>query len=33
MLASNVDPDQTPLYEASDLGLDCLLLTILLVSR
>ena len=29
----NVDPDQTPHYVASDLGLHCLSMTLLQVSR
>ena len=33
MLANNVDPDQTPHYVASNLGLPCLLMTLLRVSR
>ena len=33
LLANNVDPDQTPHYVASDLGLHCLLMTLLWVSR
>ena len=33
MLANNVDPDQTPHYVASDLGLHCLPMTLLRVSR
>ena len=28
MLANNVDPDQTPHYVASDLGLHCLPMTL-----
>ena len=32
LLANNVDPDQTP-HVASDLGLHCLSITILRVSR
>ena len=32
-LANTVDPDQTPHYVASDLGLHCLPITLLLVSR
>ena len=32
LLAKNVDPDQTTHYVASDLGLQCLLMTLLLVS-
>ena len=33
MLANTVDPDQMPHYVASDLGLHCLPMTLLLVSR
>ena len=33
LLPDNVDPDQTPHYVVSDLGLRCLSMTILLVSR
>ena len=33
LLANNVDPDQTPRYVASDLGLHCLPMTLLRVSR
>ena len=33
LLASNVGPDQKPHYVASDLGLHCLPMTILWVSR
>ena len=33
LLAKNVDPDQTPHYVASDLGLHCLPMTLLQVSR
>ena len=33
LLANNVDPDQTPHYVASDLGLHCLAITLLRVSR
>ena len=33
MLAHNVDPDQTPCYVASDLGLHCLPMAHLMVSR
>ena len=33
MLANNVDPDQMPHYVASDLGLHCLSVTLLQVSR
>ena len=33
LLANNVDPDQTPHYVASDLGLHCLPLTLLRASR
>ena len=33
MLAITVDPDQTPHYVASDLGLHCLPMTILRVSE
>ena len=33
MVANNVDPDQTPHDVASDLGLHCLSLTLLRVSR
>ena len=33
LLANNVDPDQTPHYVASDLGLHCLLMALLWVSR
>ena len=33
MLANNVDPDQMPHYVASDLGLHCLPMTLLRVSR
>ena len=33
MLANNVDPDQMPHYVASDLGLHCLPMTVLRVSR
>ena len=29
LLANTVDPDQTPLYVASDLGLHCLPMTLL----
>ena len=29
LLANNEDPDQTPHYVASDLGLHCLLMTLL----
>ena len=32
MLANNVDPGQMPHYGASDLGLHCLLMTLLRVS-
>ena len=31
LLANNVDPDQTPQYVASDLGLHCLPMTLLKV--
>ena len=33
MLANTVDPDQTPHDVASDLGLHCLSMTLLRVSR
>ena len=33
MLANTVDPDQTPHHVASDLGLHCLPMTFLRVSR
>ena len=33
MSANNVDPDQTSPYVASDLGLHCLPMTVLRVSR
>ena len=33
LLANNVDPDQTPNYVASDLGLHWLTITLLRVSR
>ena len=33
MLANIVDPDQMPHYVASDLGLHCLPMTLLLVSK
>ena len=33
LLANNVDPDQTPHYVASNLGLHCLPLTLLWGSR
>ena len=33
LLANNVDPDQMPHYVASDLGLHCLPMTHLWVSR
>ena len=33
LLASNADPDQTPQTAASDLGLHCLLIVRLSVSR
>ena len=33
LLANNVDLDQTPHFVASDLGLHCLAMTILRVSR
>ena len=33
LLANNVDPDHTPYYVASDLGLHCLPMTLLRVSR
>ena len=33
LLANNVDPDQMPHYVASDLGLHCLPMTILWISR
>ena len=33
LLANNVDPDQMPHYVASDLGLHCLLMTLLGISR
>ena len=33
LLAKSVDPDQTSHYVASDLGLHCLPMTLLLVSR
>ena len=33
MFANNEDPDQMPHYVASDLGLHCLLMTLLKVSR
>ena len=33
LIANNVDPDQLPHYVASDLGLHCLLMTLLQVSR
>ena len=33
LLANNVDPDQMPHYMASDLGLHCLPMTLLWVSR
>ena len=33
LLANNVDPDQMPHYVASDLGLHCLLISLLQVSR
>ena len=33
LFANSGDPDQTPHTEASDLGLDCLLNTLLGVSR
>ena len=33
MLANNVEPDQMPHNVASDLGLHCLLMTILRASR
>ena len=32
LLPNNVDPDQTPHYVASDLGLHCLPMTLLRVS-
>ena len=32
LLANTVDPDQMPHYEASDLGLHCLPMTLLRVS-
>ena len=33
MLANNVGPDQMPHYVASDRGLQCLLMTLIRVSR
>ena len=33
LLANTVDPDQMPHYVASDLGLHCLPMTLLRVSR
>ena len=33
LLANTVDPDQTPQYVASDLGLKCLPVTLLPVSK
>ena len=33
LLANNVDPDQMPHYVASDLGLHCLSMTLLQVSK
>ena len=33
MLANSADPDQMPHYVASDLGLHCLPMTLLRVSR
>ena len=33
MLANTVDPDQTPNYVVSDLGLHCLSMTLYAVSR
>ena len=33
LLANTIDPDQMPYYVASDLGLHCLPITLLLVSR
>ena len=33
LLANIVDPDQMPHYVASDLGLHCLLMTLLQVSK
>ena len=33
LLANTVDPDQMPQYVASDLGLHCLPITLLRVSR
>ena len=33
LLANSVDPDQTPYYVASDLGLHCLPVTLLRASR
>ena len=33
MLAKNVGPDETPYYVSSDLGLHCLPMTLLQVSR
>ena len=33
LLANNVDPDQMPHYVVSDLGLHCLSMTLLQVSR
>ena len=33
LLANNEDPDQMPHYVASDLGLQCLHMTLLRVSR
>ena len=32
-VSENIDPDQTPYYTASDLGLHCLPMTLLRVSR
>ena len=33
LFANSADPDQTPRFAASDLGLHCLLITLLSVSR
>ena len=33
MVANNVDPDQMPHFVASDLGLNCLPMTLFRVSR
>ena len=33
LLANNIDPDQMPHYMASDMGLHCLTMTLLRVSR